>query len=55
MEGEKEAVRVNMAVRLKDMADSELYSWDNVRAFHELWLNQMEQGRVCWDDEDTKL
>ena len=26
-----------------------------LRAFHAMWLNQLEQGRVTWEDEEAKL
>ena len=28
------------------MADTELYGWEAVKAFHAIWLHQMEQGRA---------
>ena len=47
MDEEKETVRANMASHLKDLiVDLELYGRDRVRAYHAVWLNQMEQGRV---------
>ena len=56
MEGEKATVRAQMASYLKDlMSDSELYGWDKVRAYHAVWLNQLEQGQVSWDDQEEKL
>ena len=56
MKEEKEAIRSNMATHLKDlMSGSELYGWDKVRVYHAVWLNQLEQGCVCWDDEEEKL
>ena len=52
MEGEKEEVRTQMNAHLKDlMVDSELYGWENVRAYHMVWLNQVEQCCVRWDDQ----
>ena len=45
MRGEKEGVRAKMASHLEDlMGDSELYGWERVRAYHGVWLNQVEQG-----------
>ena len=56
MEGENKAIRSNMASRFKElMSDSELYGWDKVRTHNTVWLNQLEQGRVCWDDDEGKL
>ena len=37
------------------MADTELYGWEDVRAFHAIWLQQMEQGRATWKDGYLKL
>ena len=37
------------------MADIELYGWDKVRAFHTVSLNQMEQGRASWDNQEATL
>ena len=36
------------------MGDAEPYSWE-LRAFHTIWLQQLEQGRVNWADEEVKL
>ena len=56
MEGEKEAVRTQMNAHLKDlMVDSELYGLEKVHAYHAVWLNQLEQGWVRWDDQEEKL
>ena len=47
MEEEKESVRTHMSKHLKDlMLDSQLYGWENAWAFHVVWLNQLEQGKV---------
>ena len=42
---------------LQDLiSDAEVYSWELVRAFHAIWLQQREQGRVTWPaDEEVKL
>ena len=37
------------------MSDAELYGWDQVRTFHGVWLNQLEQGQCTWMDEEEKL
>ena len=34
------------------MCDAQLYGWQRVRAFHGVWLNQLEQGRATWQDEE---
>ena len=37
------------------MADVELYVWEPVRAFHAVWLQQLEQGCVTWADKEVML
>ena len=37
------------------MADSELYGWEKVQAYYTTWLNQLEHGRMSWDDLETNL
>ena len=32
------------------MADAELYVWEAGRAFHAIWLQQIEQGHASWLD-----
>ena len=55
MEGEKSVVKPHMACHLQAlMVDMELYRWNRVRTFHAVWLNQLEQGRVTWGDEEAK-
>ena len=47
----EEAIRTQLSAHLKDLlADSELYGWDKVHAYHAVWLNQFKQGHVSWDD-----
>ena len=36
------------------MADAELYGLEPIRACHSVWLQQLEQGRVIWADEEGK-
>ena len=56
MRCEMEAVRAKMASHLEDlMGDLELYVWERVRAYHGVWLNQLEQGRATWEDEEDKV
>ena len=56
MEGEKQSVKEWMANHLQDlMADTEHYGWEQIRAFYAMWLNELEQGRVSWDDDKAKL
>ena len=41
---------------LKDlMADTEVYGWATVHAYHAVWLQQIENGRAQWMDVDAKL
>ena len=45
-----------MGAHPKDLiSDAQLYGWDRTRAFHGVWLNQLEQGRCIWFDEDDKM
>ena len=45
-----------MASHLEEsMGDVELYGWERVRAYHRVWLNQLEQGRATWEDEEEKV
>ena len=39
----------------KLMSDSDFYRWETVRAYHRIWLNQQEQGKLTWEDTDEKL
>ena len=53
MSGEKETVSAKMASILEDlMGDVELYGWERIRAYHGVWLNQLEQGGASWEDEE---
>ena len=56
MKGEEGAIKDKMATHLEElMADTELYGWQRVRAYHRVWLKQREQGWATWQDEDVKL
>ena len=56
MKGEEEAIRAKMATHLEElMSDSELYGWDRVKAYHRVWLNQLEQGWAILEELDEKL
>ena len=56
MKGEEGAMRQRMASHLKElMLDAELYGWECTRTFHGIWLNQLEQDRYTWMDDDEKL
>ena len=56
MKGEESATKDKMATHLDElMQDSELYGWQKVRAFHSVWLNQIEQGRASQLEHYTKL
>ena len=37
------------------MGDVDIYSWKCVRAYHRVWLNQLEQARFSLDDADARL
>ena len=50
------SIRALMAAHLVDlMEDAKLYGWEAVRAFHTIWIQQMEQGCVSWTDQDIKM
>ena len=56
MRGEKEAVRAKMASHLEElMGESTLYSCERVRAYHGVWINQLEQGQASWENEEEKV
>ena len=44
MEGEEVAIKERLVSHIKFMSDAKLYSWE-CRAFHGIWLNQLQQGR----------
>ena len=53
MRGKKEGIRARMALHLGDlMGDAELYGWARVRTYHAVWVHQLEQGQVTWDDKE---
>ena len=37
------------------MADAKVYGWASMQACHAVWLQQIENGRAQWMDEDAKL
>ena len=37
------------------MEDVKLYGWEPVRAYNAVWLQQMEQARASWTDEEKKM
>ena len=37
------------------MADAELYGWEATKAFHAVWLQQLEQGQVTWRDTQLRV
>ena len=54
--GEERAIKERMATNLEDlMSDAELYGWEGTRAFHTVWLNQLEQGRNTWHDKEKLI
>ena len=56
MEAGKPAVRPLMAAHVVElMGDDKLYGWEYVCAFHAVWLQQLEHGRITWADKDAKL
>ena len=56
MDAQKLDIKALMLAHLTElMADAELYGWEAIRAFHAVWLQQMEQKWVTWKDADIKL
>ena len=56
MEVHEGPIRQMIATYLKAvMSDAELYGWDRARAFHSIWLNQLEQRHCTWMDDEEKL
>ena len=56
MGSEEADIRVQMASHLKAlMSDAQLYDWEHTRAFHGVWLNQLEQGKCTWFDVGANL
>ena len=50
------SVKHRMDEYLKDlMSDAEMYGWDRTHAFHGVWMNQIEQSRHTWLDDEEKL
>ena len=49
-------VKEQMVLHLKElMEDMDVYGWDKVQVFHATWMNQMEQCRCEWTDDDQKV
>ena len=56
MNSEDSVIRAKMIQHLeKLMGDVGLHRWEHVRAYHGVWLNQLEQRRFTWDDVEAKL
>ena len=54
--GEEGHTKDKMAVQLEElMSDCNLCGWERVRPYHSVWLNQIEQGELTWDDTEEKL
>ena len=55
MDKQKLEIKTVMSTHLAElMADAELYDWEATRAFHTVWLQQLEQGRVTWKDTELR-
>lgn len=37
------------------MADAAIYGWQAARAYHVVWLQQLENGPADWDETECKL
>ena len=56
MESEDSTIRQRMAAHLNVLVSAaDLYRCDRTRAFHSVWLNQLEQGRCTRMDNEEKL
>ena len=45
-----------MACQLQElMSDVELYDWEPLRAYHAVWLQQVDNGHVKWNHVEAKL
>ena len=56
MAREKIAIKPYMLQHMQElMEDAESYGWELIRAYHAIWLQQLEQGRVSWPDEEKKM
>ena len=45
MEQEKDSIKPIIAHHLQElMTDTELYAWERVRAYHTVWLQQVQNG-----------
>ena len=53
MKSEDTVTREKMTQHLEElMGDINLYCWERVRAYHGMWLNQLEQDKFTWNDAD---
>ena len=56
LESEKPAQKEAMLKHHSElMADAAVYGWESVRAFHAIWLQQLENSCAEWGDEGKKL
>ena len=52
----KSVERQVMLNHLKElMADASIYGWEPVRAYHGVWLQQLENRRAEWHNTEFKL
>ena len=52
---EEAGIKAKMYTHLNDlMSNAQLYGWKRTWNFHWVWLNQFEQGRCTWLDEEAK-
>ena len=48
-------MKEHMALHVEELTeDMNVYGWDKVRVFHAAWLNQIEQNRCEWPDDEQK-
>ena len=56
MSAEDNSTKAKMLQHLDElMGDVDLYRLERVCTYHSVWLNQIQQGRYTWDDNEAKL
>ena len=56
MAQEKDDITPYMLQHLQELLEAaESYGWEPGKAYHAIWLQQLEQGRVSLSDEDHKM
>ena len=54
--GEKDQIKPYMIQHLQELIDdAESLVWEPVRAYYAVWLQQLEEGRTSWSDDEKKM